>query len=702
MRPRRDAAPRSLRELAHREKFLSPAAHELLGAEASQLLEVANERLLQRARRGFVVDVRAANGLRHDLVDHAELHQLGRGDAQCLRRSLLHLVALAVLPEDGRTALDGDDRVDGVLEHQHAVRNAERERAARPALADHRRDDRYLETAHLEEVASDRLRLSALLRAQAGPRARRVDERDDRDLVLLRQLHQPKRLAIALGMRHSEIAPEIFLRVAAALVADDHHRIAVEARPPTHDRSVVAVETVAVELDAVREGELEVVEGERPPRIARDLHALQRGEARVDGAPELIQLALERHDLLFHAQLTLFRRASQLIDRLFELHNRRAHASAPADESNALGAEQRAQIRKCGVGDRDPERLRTQSRAGAIAIVPPELDRRRAGVCVDHLANIVHHVGRDRSAGRELDRHGDVTRGAQLRERGDRLDDEGRIVHLLVALGIAALEQYGNIGLDAITEQRPGLRKDEHFRRSRKILHCQPRELGTAPLAHLLLEGRHDHAQVHGCLHPAAEGRDAVRRKDFYLRAEGLQGVPGDVEAENLLLLREALAVAPGRDVRQRARELRAWRLIAGGKAEERALATRRLILFEPRLLQRGIERREKLRAMAAERVERAGCDHRLEDALVAQPQVDAIAEIEERREGRIRARSQDRVDRGTADIANRAKAEAHALVADDGELVSRLVDVGGQHFDRELARLVDVFHHGVRIADLR
>jgi len=90
----------------------------------------------------------------------------------------------------------------------------------------------------------------------------------------------------------------------------------------------------------------------REASAARNLHALQRREPRVHGAPQFVELALQRRDLVVHAELAPFRRATQLIDlllelydRFLELHYRRAHASAPADESNALGAEQCAQIR---------------------------------------------------------------------------------------------------------------------------------------------------------------------------------------------------------------------------------------------------------------------------------------------------------------------------------------------------------------------
>ena len=65
--------------------------------------------------------------------------------------------------------------------------------------------------------------------------------------------------------------------------------------------------------------------------------------------------------------------------------------------------------------------------------------------------------------------------------------------------------------------------------------------------------------------------------------------------------------------------------------AEERDLAARHVFLRERRFVNRRVERGRELRAVAAERVERAGVDQRFEHALVAAAQVDAVAEVEER-----------------------------------------------------------------------
>src|SRR5205807_2374603 len=118
--------------------------------------------------------------------------------------------------------------------------DAECQRAARPALPDDRRDDRNGELAHLVKISGDSFRLAALLRSKPGPGALRVDESQNRDVEFLGELHQSERLAVTFRVRHSEIAAELLLGVAAALVSDDHHGLAVEPCPPCDYRGVVA------------------------------------------------------------------------------------------------------------------------------------------------------------------------------------------------------------------------------------------------------------------------------------------------------------------------------------------------------------------------------------------------------------------------------------------------------------------------------
>jgi hypothetical protein len=179
-----------------------------------------------------------------------------------------------------------------------------------------------LEAAHLEEVARDRLRLAALFGAESGPGAGRVDEGQYGHVELLRELHETQRLAIPLGVRHPEVAPEILLRVPPALVADDHHRLTIESRPAPDDGCVLAIETIAVQLDEVGEDRPEIIVGEGTLVGASDLHPLQRREVPVDLLAQLRDATLQGSDFLRDVKLALVGELLQLVDLLFQLENR--------------------------------------------------------------------------------------------------------------------------------------------------------------------------------------------------------------------------------------------------------------------------------------------------------------------------------------------------------------------------------------------
>ena len=164
-----------------------------------------------------MIAMRAAERLADDLVDEAQRLQPRRGDAERFR-GFGRL--LGGLPQDRRAAFGRDDRVSRVLQHQRDVADGDRQRAAGTAFADDRDDDRRAQAGHFVEVAADRFRLAALLGADARIRAGRIDEGEQRQTELLGQLHQPQRLAIALGPRHAEVAVDLLLGVAALLMAD--------------------------------------------------------------------------------------------------------------------------------------------------------------------------------------------------------------------------------------------------------------------------------------------------------------------------------------------------------------------------------------------------------------------------------------------------------------------------------------------------
>ena len=76
----------------------------------------------------------------------------------------------------------------------------------------------------------------------------RVDEGEDRQVKLLRQLHDPQRLAEPFGARLPEVAHDLLFGVAPLLMADHAGRLPAKAGEAGHDRGVVRELAVAVNL----------------------------------------------------------------------------------------------------------------------------------------------------------------------------------------------------------------------------------------------------------------------------------------------------------------------------------------------------------------------------------------------------------------------------------------------------------------------
>ena len=240
------------------------------------------------------VAVGPAGRLLDQLLDDAHrVRVLGRA----LER-LGRLVPFRCVPvEDGGAGLGADDAVPAVLEHEQPVADADGERAAGAALADDDADDGHVEAGHHLEADRDRLGLAALLGVDARVRARRVDEADHRPVEALRELHQPQRLAIPLGARHAEASHHIFFGGATFLVAEDQHRLAVEAGEAADQRRVVGEGAIAVQLDPVGEELLHVVERVGPVRVARELDDLPARQVAEDLLLQLGAALLEAADL---------------------------------------------------------------------------------------------------------------------------------------------------------------------------------------------------------------------------------------------------------------------------------------------------------------------------------------------------------------------------------------------------------------------
>ena len=124
---------------------------------------------------------------------------------------------------------------------------------------------------------------------------------------LLRELHEPERLPVPLGVRHAEVARDVLAGIPPLLVADDDHGRAVEAREAADDGLVVAVDPIAVQLHPVLEEQSHEIERVRALRVPRDLGALPGRQAPVDLLLEPSEAVLEARDLVAGAPRILGR-----------------------------------------------------------------------------------------------------------------------------------------------------------------------------------------------------------------------------------------------------------------------------------------------------------------------------------------------------------------------------------------------------------
>ncbi len=224
-----------------------------------------------------------------------------------------------------------------------AVADADRERTAGAAFADHGADDRHLELDHLQQVACDRLGLAALLGADARIGAGRIDEGQDRQLEALGHFHQTQRLAIALRARHAEVAADLGLRVAALLVTDHHHRAPVDACRAADDRGVVGERAIAGKFVEFLADRLQVVERVRPCRMARKLRDLPWRQVLEDVRRLALELVLELADFVVDIECLAMTGGAQLLDLrvqfgdgLFEVEEIRIHAMRPHARSRKV------------------------------------------------------------------------------------------------------------------------------------------------------------------------------------------------------------------------------------------------------------------------------------------------------------------------------------------------------------------------------
>jgi hypothetical protein len=131
-------------------------------------------------------------------------------------------------------------------------------------------------------------------------------------------LHQAHRLAISFGVGAAEVAFEVFLGIAALLVADDHHPLAADAGESAGHGSIIADVAVAMELAEIGESERDVIEHERAVRVTGDLHALPWGEVFVNPGTCFRELGLHHGDLGRHVDVLGSRFGPEFFEFAFE------------------------------------------------------------------------------------------------------------------------------------------------------------------------------------------------------------------------------------------------------------------------------------------------------------------------------------------------------------------------------------------------
>ena len=133
---------------------------------------------------------------------------------------------------------------------------------------------------------------------------------------------QRKRLAIAFGMGEPEVAANLFLGVAALVMADEHHLVPAHAGQAADDGGVVAEVAVAVQFAELAADHLDVILEERPLGMPGNLHGFPGAEVVVGLAEQrgVIRAKLAKLFGIIHLLLGL--QSLQLLDLLLELGER--------------------------------------------------------------------------------------------------------------------------------------------------------------------------------------------------------------------------------------------------------------------------------------------------------------------------------------------------------------------------------------------
>ncbi len=180
------------------------------------------------------------------------------------------------------------------------------------------------EQHHLASIDGDGLGNVPFLSADARISARRVDEGDDGQTALVGQAHQPKRLPIALRVRRTEIAQDIFLCLAPFLRPDDHHLVVIQPRESADHGPIIGKKPVAVQFGEVAERHLQIVQRVGAFGMPGQLHPLPGGQIGKNLAPRFLDLFFDLPGFLLQtdAEGVGFGVFPQLLQLALQFHNR--------------------------------------------------------------------------------------------------------------------------------------------------------------------------------------------------------------------------------------------------------------------------------------------------------------------------------------------------------------------------------------------
>ena len=144
-------------------------------------------------------------------------------------------------------------------------------------------------------------------------------------------------------------------------MSDEHDRPAGEPREAAHDRQIVGIHAVAVQLVKLLEDRRRVVERVGPLRVTRELRHLPRCQARENTRRERTTPGAQPRDLLPDVHLGVGGHEPELVDLrlelgdgLLEFQEAEGHGAEDASEG---GAKQRGGSEAGGRGPKAGERL---------------------------------------------------------------------------------------------------------------------------------------------------------------------------------------------------------------------------------------------------------------------------------------------------------------------------------------------------------